>query len=133
MFVQLLLAILAQHLFLSVQFIERVRFEHDAFPVIAVLKSEEVPDFMGTFLGYPVNQVIVAPFATVILIAQPCGRNHRGTDRLAGKPEYKTVAIVEKVLVICFLPSTYPIIRTGFSEIKGWMPIIEDILRATGS
>jgi hypothetical protein len=99
MSVKFLLAIPAQHLFLPVQFIKRVWFEHDTFPVIAMCKPEKVPDFMRPFFGYPVNQVIVARLASVILIIQPCCRNHCCTNRQAGKPEHKTVAIVKKVLV----------------------------------
>ncbi len=67
---QLRPAILAEHFFLAVKFIERVWFEHDTFPVAAMLKAKEVPDFMRTFFCYPVNEVIVASFPPVILIIQ---------------------------------------------------------------
>jgi hypothetical protein len=95
----LLPAILAEHLFLAIQFIERIWFEHDTFAFAAMLKAKEVPDFMCTFFCYPVNKVIIAPFPPVILIIQPGCRDYRCTDRLAGKPEHKTVPVIKKVLV----------------------------------
>jgi hypothetical protein len=96
---QLLTAHFTEHFFLPIQFIEGVWFKHDAFLVVAVVKPEQVPDFVRTFFCYPINEVIIVPFPPVILITQPGSRNHRRTDRLAGKPEHKTVTIVKKILV----------------------------------
>ena len=96
---QLLLAGRAEHLFLTIQFIESIRFEHDAFLVTAVFKTEKVPDFMGAFFSDTVNEIVIVPIPPVILIPQPGGGDNRGAGSLAGKPEDKTVAVLEKVLV----------------------------------
>ena len=60
----------AEHLFLTVQFIEGVGFEHNAFLVTAVFKTKEVPDFMGPFFCYPVDEVVIVPISPVILITE---------------------------------------------------------------
>jgi hypothetical protein len=96
---QLLPASRTEHLFLSIQFIEGIGPEHDTFLVTAVFKTEKVPDFMGTLFGDTVNEIVIIPVPPVILITQPGSGDDRSADRLAGKPEYKTVAIFEKVLV----------------------------------
>ena len=57
-------------LFLTVQFIECVGFEHNAFMVAAVFKAKEMPDFMGSFLCYPVNEVVIDPISSVLLITE---------------------------------------------------------------
>ena len=54
-------AYFTEHLFLPIQFIESVGFKHDTFPVRAVIKAEQVPDFVRTFFRYPINEVIVVP------------------------------------------------------------------------
>ncbi len=43
-------AYFTEHLFLPIQFIESVGFKHDAFPVRAVIKAEQVPDFVRHLL-----------------------------------------------------------------------------------
>jgi hypothetical protein len=68
---QLLTAPGTEHFFLPVQFIEGIWFEHDAFPVVAVIKAEQVPDFVSTFLCYPVNEVVIVPVPSVIFITEP--------------------------------------------------------------
>jgi hypothetical protein len=60
-----------ENFFLPVQFIEGVRFEHNTFLVAAVFKAKEVPDFMGPFFCYPVNEVVIVPVSAVILITEP--------------------------------------------------------------
>jgi hypothetical protein len=62
---------LAENFFLPVQFIERIGFEHNAFLLAAMAEAEKVPDFMGPFFCYPVNEVIIVSLSAVILIAEP--------------------------------------------------------------
>ena len=49
----------AEHLLLAVQFVKGIGFEHDAFPVRAVIEAEEMPDLVGTFLRDPVDQIVI--------------------------------------------------------------------------
>jgi uncharacterized membrane protein YwaF len=84
---QLFPARLAEYLFLPVQFIERIGFEHNAFLVTAMGEAKKMPDFMGPFFCYPVNEVVIISISAVILIAEAGSRDHCGTDGLAGKPE----------------------------------------------
>ena len=96
---KLLTACFTEHLFLPIQFIEGIRFKHDAFPVMAVVKSKQVPDFVSTFFCYPVNKIVVVPASSIIFVTEPCSRDYCCTNRFTGKSEYKTVAVFKKVLV----------------------------------
>jgi len=96
---QLLQAGRAEHLFLTIQFIESVGPEHDAFLVITVFKTQKVTDFMGAFFGDSVNEIVIIPVPPVKLIPQPGGGYNRDAGSLAGKPEHKTAATLKKVLV----------------------------------
>jgi hypothetical protein len=89
----------ADNFFLAVQFIERVRFEHHTFAVRTVRETKEMPDLMRSFFDNPINKVVIASPAIIILIAQAGRGNHAGTNGFAGKAEDKTVAVTEQVLV----------------------------------
>jgi hypothetical protein len=89
----------AEHLLLPVELVERVGPEHDALGILAVAKAQQVPDLVGAFLCDPVDQVIVPVLPPVVLVAEPGGRDNRGTDLLPGKAEDEIVPVPVQVLV----------------------------------
>jgi hypothetical protein len=88
-----------EHLLLAIKFIECIGFEHDTFPVLAMIEAKEMPDLMSPLLGNPVHKIIIVVLSPVIFIAEPgCGDNCR-THLLAGEAEDKTVAVPEEILM----------------------------------
>ena len=60
---------------------------HDAFGYIAVIKSEEMANFMGTLFYCPVDQILLAPGSPVKFIGEAGSGNDRSTGRRTGKAE----------------------------------------------
>jgi hypothetical protein len=89
----------AEHLLLTIQFIESIRPEHDTFLVTTVFKTQKVTEFMGTFFGNAVNEIVIIPIPPVKLVPQPGGGYNRDAGSLAGKPVHETAAILKEVLV----------------------------------
>ena len=65
-------AFFAEHFFLPIQFIERVRFEHNTFAVDAVVEAKQMTDFVGTLFCYPVDEIVIIRDPSVIFITEPC-------------------------------------------------------------
>jgi hypothetical protein len=45
---------------------------HDTFGGNTMIQAKEMPNFMGTLLYHPVDEIILASFSSIKLIGKPC-------------------------------------------------------------
>lgn len=87
--IQQIFTITAKPALFPVKVIKSQGIMHDAFRFHAVIKPEEMADFMGTLFHRPIDQIVLAPGSAVKFIGEAGSGHDRSTGRRTGQAEQR--------------------------------------------